>query len=85
MLYAYNDKRKKEITEGIELSHEKNIRLLRKKESNKYLGILETDTIKQTRKKKVRYEDLRWARKLLESNVCFRKLIKAKISRLSPL
>ena len=35
------------ITEGIELSNQERIRTLGEKETYKYLGILEADTIKQ--------------------------------------
>ena len=40
------------MTEGIELQDHENIRTLREKETYKYLGILEADTIKQTKMKK---------------------------------
>ena len=38
---------KRHLTDGIELPSKDKIRTLREKETNKYLGILETDTIKQ--------------------------------------
>ena len=41
------------MTEGIELWNQIKIRTLREKENYKYLGILETDTIKQTMKEKI--------------------------------
>ena len=39
-------RRKRKSSEGIELSNQENIRTLEEKENNKYLGILEVDTIK---------------------------------------
>ena len=38
---------KRHMTEGIELPNQEKIRTLREKETYKYLGILEADTIKQ--------------------------------------
>ena len=38
---------KRQMTEGIELPNQEKIRILGKKETYKYLGILEADTIKQ--------------------------------------
>ena len=37
----------KHMTEGMELPNQEKIRMLRKKKTSKYLGILEADTIKQ--------------------------------------
>ena len=37
----------RETTKGIELPNQVSIRILGEKKNNKYLGILETDTIKQ--------------------------------------
>ena len=48
------NKEEKEITKGIELPNQESIRTLRGKESNKYLGILEAITTKQTEIKKNR-------------------------------
>ena len=42
---------KRQITEGKELPNKEKLRTLRKKETFKYLGILEADTIKQEEKK----------------------------------
>ena len=42
---------KRQITEGIEQPNQEKIRTLREKETNKYLGILEVDTIKQVEMK----------------------------------
>ena len=35
------------MTEGIKLTNQENIKMFREKETYKYLGILESDTIKQ--------------------------------------
>ena len=35
------------MTEGMKLPNQENLRMLREKETYKYLGILEADTIKQ--------------------------------------
>ena len=48
MRYANNKKQKKrQITDEIELANQERIRMLREKETYKYLGILEADTIGQ--------------------------------------
>ena len=48
---------KRAKTEGIELPNPENTRTLGEKENNKYLEILETDTIKQTEmKEKIKKE-----------------------------
>ena len=61
------------LMDGIELSSQDKIRTFGEKETYKYLGILEADTIKQAEmKEKVKIEYLRRTRKLL----CSRKLIK---------
>ena len=52
--------RKKETTEGIELANQECIKTIREKENDKYLGILEEDTIKpMDMKGKLRRELLR--------------------------
>ena len=52
-------------------------RTLEEKETNEYLGILEADTIKQGEmKEKIKKEYLKRTRKLLETKVCSRNLIK---------
>ena len=38
---------KRHVTNGLELPNQDKIRMLRKKETYKYVNILETDTIKQ--------------------------------------
>ena len=42
---------KRQIREEIELSNQEKIRTLREKETYKYLGILEVDSIKKAEKK----------------------------------
>ena len=60
---------KRHLTVGIEISSQDKIRTLGEKETYKYLGILEADTIKQVEMKKK-------LRKLLETKLCSRNLIK---------
>ena len=61
----------------MELPNQDNIRTLGEKETYKYLGILEADTIKQVeRKEKFKKEYLRRTRKLLEAKPSCRNLIK---------
>ena len=47
MCHAYDKIYKRELTEGLELPNLERIRMLREKENDKYLGILEVETIKQ--------------------------------------
>ena len=64
-------------TDGMELPNQDKIRTLGEKETYKYLGILEADTIKQVQMKdKIKKEYLRRTRKLLETKLCSRNLIK---------
>ena len=67
---------KRHMTDGMELpNHE--IRSLGENEPYKYLGILEVDTIKQMKMKdKIRKEYLRRTRKLIETKLPSRNLIK---------
>ena len=59
---------KQQITDGMEVPNQENIRTLREKETYKYLGILKADTIKQVKmKEKNQNEYLRKTRKLLET------------------
>ena len=51
MLLARNGKQKR-MTERIKLPKQEKIRKFREKEADKYLGILEADSIKQTEIKK---------------------------------
>ena len=47
---------KRQIAEGIDLPNQEKIRMLREKETYKYLGILEADIIKQAKMKKKRFK-----------------------------
>ena len=68
---------KRHITDGIELPNHDKIRTLEENETDKYLGILEADTIKQVQMKDtIRKEYLRRTRKLLETKLSSRNLIK---------
>ena len=65
------------LTDGIELPNQDKVRMLGEKETYKYLGILEADTIKLVEmKEKIKKEYLRRTRKLLETKLCGRNLIK---------
>ena len=65
------------LTDGMELPNHDKIRTLGEKETHKYLGILEADTIKQVEMKgKIKKEYLRRTRKLLETKLSCRKLMK---------
>ena len=59
--------RKRHMTEAMELQNQNKIRTLGEKETYKYLGILEADTIKQVKMKK---------KKKLKTELCSRKRIK---------
>ena len=68
---------KRHMTEGLELPNKDKIRTLGENETYKYLGILEADTIKQMEMKdKIQKEYLRRSRKLLETKLSCRNLIK---------
>ena len=68
---------KPHITDGIVLPIQDKIRTLAENETYKYLGILEADTIKQVEmKNKIQKEYLRRTRKLLETKLSSRNLIK---------
>ena len=68
---------KRHMTDGMELPNHDRIRTLEEKETYKYLGILEADTIKQVQMKDtIRKEYLRRTRKLLETKLSCRNLIK---------
>ena len=65
------------MTDGIELPNHDKIRTLEENETYKYLGILEADTIKQVQMNdRIRKEYLRRTRKLLETKLSSRNLIK---------
>ena len=68
---------KRHLTDGIELPNQDKIRTLAENKTYKYLGILEADTIKQVEmKNKIQKEYLRRTRKLLETKLNSRNLIK---------
>ena len=68
---------KRHLTNGMELPNQDKIKTLAEKETYKYLGILEADTIKQVEmKEKIQKEYFRRARKLLETKLNSRNLIK---------
>ena len=68
---------KRHLTDRMELGNQDKIKTLEEKETYKYLGILEANTIKQVEmKEKVKKEYLRRARKPLETKLCNRNLIK---------
>ena len=65
------------MTDGMELPNHDKIRMHGEEETYKYLGILVADTIKQVEmKNKIRKEYLRRTRKLLETKLSSRNLIK---------
>ena len=77
---------KRHLTDGIELPNQNKIRTLAENETYKYLGILEADTIKQVEmKEKIQKEYLRRTRKLLETKLSSRNLIKGINSWAVPL
>ena len=68
---------KRYMTDGMELPNDEKIRTLGENETYKYLVILEADIIKQVEMKdKMWNKYLRWTRKLLETKLCSRNLIK---------
>ena len=68
---------KRYLTDRMELPNQDKIRTLGEKETCKYLGILEADTIKQVEmKEKIKKEYLSRTRKLLETKLCYRNIIK---------
>ena len=68
---------KRPLTIGMELPNPDKIRTLADMETYKYLGILEADTIKHVEmKNKIQKEYLRRTRKLLETKLLRRNLIK---------
>ena len=61
----------------MELPNQEKIRILGEKETYKYLGMLEADTIKQVEmKEKIKKEYLKRTRKLLETKLYSSNLIK---------
>ena len=68
---------KRHLTEGMELQNQDKIKTLAENETYKYLGILEAETIKQVEMKdKIQKEYLRRTRKLLDTKLSSRNLIK---------
>ena len=68
---------KQHLTDRMELLNQDKIRMLGEKETYKYLGILEADTIKKMEmKEKIKKEYLRRTRKLLKTKLSIRNLIK---------
>ena len=77
---------KRHMTDGMELPNHDRIRTLEEKETYKYLGILEPDTIKQVQMKDtIRKEYLRRTIKRLEIKISSRNLIKGINTRAVPL
>ena len=77
---------KRHMTDEMELPNHNKIRTRGENETYKYLGILEADTIKQVEMKdKVRKGYLRRTRKLLETKLSSRNLIKGINTRAVPL
>ena len=65
------------MTGGLELSNQDKIRKLGENETYKYLGVLGAETIKEVKMKdKIQKEYLRRTRKLLETKLSNRNLIK---------
>ena len=68
---------KRHLTDGMELPNHDKIKTPGENETYKYLGILEADTVKQVEiKDKIREEYLRRTRKLLETKLSSRNLIR---------
>ena len=77
---------KRHITDGMELPNKDKIKTLAENETYEYLGILVADTIKQVEmKEKIQKEYLRRTRKLLETKLNSRNLIKGIDTRAVPL
>ena len=77
MYYANNEKLQTTPGGGMEHSNQDKIRTLGEKEPYKYLGILEADSIKQVEmKEKIKKEYIWRTRKLLETKLCYRNLMK---------
>ena len=68
---------KRHLIDGIELPNQDKIRTLAENETIKYVGIMEADTIKLVEmKNKIQKEYLRRTRKLFETRLSSRNLIK---------
>ena len=76
---------KRHMTDAMELPNQDKMRTLAENETFKYVGILEADTIKQVEMKgKIQKEYLRRTRKLLETKLSGRNLIKGINTRAVP-
>ena len=76
---------KRQMREGIELQNQKRVRMLGKRETYKYLGILEADNIKQAVMKEKKFKKYLWrTEKLLETKLYCRNLIKGINTRTVP-
>ena len=65
---------KRHMMDGMELPNSEKLRTLRVKETYRYLGILEVETIKQVEmKEKIKKEYLRRTRKFLKTKLYNRK------------
>ena len=68
---------KRHLTDGMELLNEDKVRTLAENETYEYLGIWEANTIKQVEmKEKIQKEYIRRTRKLLDTKLSSRNLIK---------
>ena len=77
---------KRHMTDGMELPNHDKIRTLEENETYKYFSILEADTIKQVEMKdKIQKEYLRRTRKLLETKLSSKNLIKGINTRAVPI
>ena len=77
---------KRHMTDGMEQPNHERIRTLEENETYKYLGILEADTIEHVQMKDtIRKEYLRRTRKLFETKLSSRNLIKGINSWAVPL
>ena len=77
MCNACNENGKRQLTDGMELPNKDKIKTLAENETYKYLGILDADAIKQVEmKEKIQKKYLRRTRKLLETKLNSRNLIK---------
>ena len=76
MCHAQKKSRKIEITEGVEQPNQKRLGTPEEKEKCKYLGILEADIIKKVEMKEEIKRVPRQMRKLLETKLYKRNLIK---------
>ena len=77
---------KRVLTDGMELQNQYKIRTLREKEKYTYFGIIKTDIIKQVQMKEdIKKKYPRRTRKLLETKLYTRNIIKECIPGLYPI